>query len=566
MKAPQSRIPRLSVKEREQLPTETMQRTLLEFLQSKFPRNLVVLELIGIHRATSDSIALQDGRICSTEEQLEVHEVEKASKTVSPGRRIEEERDSLLLHEVETECQEVNSKWTPEWIKERMQRNPDLAIILQSDMFSGVQLTTSITRPLYAQAQMEVLCEILAECMTLGSDEQEQQFVALGMESKKLLFDLHVDFSDRDMSPYENTIKPDGGCCWRAMIASRLLFQKVSSDTLQKVDLRSLDFDTSEEPQRQAFIAELEKLYDFMETIQRHVNETECGNVSSSCDEAAQELVADSTELNLKLEISKLRSYIQHVKTSHAGSFFGNTHKWGSIFCFILCKESLCFQRFCKAPVTSKMETAMATVEMAVDRIVSQSVSIRFLRQWSQKPIAVYFSGVHFDLFEFPNPINPSELEHHAKTLMGTLFRTLKTVVGASTPRHIDNTPVIRTASTVEKKSVLWECPLLTYSLVVRLPKNGDSHQLMLHNVSGVVQQSGNHFVLYGNLKVEPFVDADDHAVEFVKEVMPKGKHHWSLWRVLIGNQIRFFQGHPQTSRLKRQLKVHITVFYLLEY
>jgi hypothetical protein len=62
-----------------------------------------------MHRATADSIALQDGRICSTEEQLEVHEVEKASKTVSPGRRIEEERDSLLLHEVETECQEVNS-------------------------------------------------------------------------------------------------------------------------------------------------------------------------------------------------------------------------------------------------------------------------------------------------------------------------------------------------------------------------------------------------------------------------------------------------------------------------
>jgi len=404
-----------------------------------------------------------------------------------------------------------------------MQRNPDLAIILQSDMFSGVQLTTSITRPLYAQAQMEVLCEILAECMTLGSDEQEQQFVALGMESKKLLFDLHVEFSDRDMSPYENTIKPDGGCCWRAMIASRLLFQKLSSDTLQKVDLRSLDFDTSEEPQRQAFIAELEKLYDFMETIQRHVNETNCGTVSSSCDEAAQELVADSTELNLKLEISKLRSYIQHVKTSHAGSFFGNTHKWGSIFCFILCKQSLCFQRVCKVPVTSKMHTAMATVKMA-DRIVSQSVSIQFLQQWSEKPIHVYFNGAHFDLFEVPNPIIPLELEHHAKTLMGTLFRTLKSLVAVSIPRHIENTPVIRTALPMEKTSALWECPLFTYSLVVRLPRNGDSHQLQFHWISGVVQLcSGENVVLFGNLKVEPFVEID--SVEFDKVKESKGKH-----------------------------------------
>ena len=342
------------------------------------------------------------------------------------------------------------------------------------------------------------------------------------MESKKLLFDLHVDFSDRDMSPYENTIRADGGCCWRAMIASRLLY-KLSPDTLQKVDLRSLDFDTSEEPRRQDFIAELEKLADFMATIQQHVIETKCGSVSSCRDEAANELVDDSTELNLELETSKLRSYIQHVNTSRPGSFFGNTHKWGSIFCFILCKQSLCFQRVCKVPVTSKMHTAMATVKMA-DRIVSQSVSIPFLQQWSEKPIHVYFNGAHFDLFEVPNPIIPLELEHHAKTLMGTLFRTLKSLVAVSIPRHIENTPVIRTALPMEKTSALWECPLFTYSLVVRLPRNGDSHQLQIHWISGVVQLcSGENVVLFGNLKVEPFVEID--SVEFDKVKESKGKH-----------------------------------------
>jgi len=54
-----------------------------------------------MHRATAESKALQDGSIG-------LPEVEKASTTSSPGRRIEEERHGLHCDEVATERQDVN--------------------------------------------------------------------------------------------------------------------------------------------------------------------------------------------------------------------------------------------------------------------------------------------------------------------------------------------------------------------------------------------------------------------------------------------------------------------------